>query len=275
MSDPPLLQLAGIAKRFGPVQALDGVHMAVTAGSIHGLIGENGAGKSTLMKILAGYQPADHGEIRFRGTRVRFASPADSRALGIGMLYQEPMDFPALSVLADFRAGGLERLPARRARSLFAETASTLGFHLDADARMGELSLGERQQAELVRLAAADCRLLVLDEPTTSISARQRQALFRALTQLRDQGRAIVLVSHKLAEIHELCDTVTVLRKGRVTASARRPFDERRLLEAMFGEQEAAQGPALQPRARKQARLFSGGACPCRPRCRAPRCPCP
>ncbi len=228
-----MIELTDIHKSFGTVRALRGVSLTALAGTIHGIVGENGAGKSTLMKVLTGFIEKSGGEISCRGRRVRLDSPRQALGLGIGMLYQEPLDFPQLSVLDNFMAGQPAFAP-RAARADLARLAAAFGFALDPDARVEWLTLGERQQLELLRLIRDGARLLILDEPTTGISERQRELLFAALRRLRDDGATILLVSHKLEEIERLCDTVTVLRHGRVAATCRRPFDRETLLRAMF-----------------------------------------
>ncbi len=228
-----MIELTDIHKNFGQVCALQGVSLRAMAGSIHGIVGENGAGKSTLMKVLTGFIARSGGEISCRGQKVRLASPREALRLGIGMLYQEPLDFPQLSVLDNFMAGQPAFAPAA-ARAELARQAGAFGFALDPDPRVEQLTLGERQQLELLRLIRDGARLLILDEPTTGISERQQQLLFTALRRLREGGAAILLVSHKLEEIDLLCDTVTVLRHGRVAATCQRPFNRDTLLRAMF-----------------------------------------
>ncbi len=229
-----MIELVDIHKRFGRVSALAGVSMRIRAGSVHGIVGENGAGKSTLMKILTGFITRTSGTIRFAGRETGLRTPRDADRLGIGMLYQEPLDFPRLSVLDNFMVAATGHDPARLRQQLV-ELAGRFGFSLHPDAPVEQLTVGERQQLELLRLIQRRCRVLILDEPTTGISEQQQEILFAALHALRDEGKAIVLVSHKLAEVRSLCDRVTVLRRGRVVADQERPLDEDLLLEAMFG----------------------------------------
>jgi general nucleoside transport system ATP-binding protein len=228
-----LIELTDIHKNFGQVCALQGVSLRAVAGTIHGIVGENGAGKSTLMKVLTGFIARSGGEISCQGQKVRLASPREALRLGIGMLYQEPLDFPQLSVLDNFMAGQPTFAP-KAARAELAGQAAAFGFALDPNLRVEQLTLGERQQLELLRLIRDGARLLILDEPTTGISERQQALLFAALQRLKDDGATILLVSHKLEEIELLCDTVTVLRHGRVAATRQRPFDRENLLRAMF-----------------------------------------
>ena len=228
-----MIELANISKNFGKVQALQGVSLSAEAGSIHGIVGENGAGKSTLMKILTGFTSRSGGEILCRGKKISLDRPSDAMRFGIGMLYQEPLDFPQLSVLENFMAGEAAFAPGQ-ARADLARLAAAFGFVFHPDHRVETLTVGERQQLELLRLIHVGARLLILDEPTTGISERQQEQLFAALRRLKVDGAAILLVSHKLEEIDSLCDTVTVLRHGRVAAAMRCPFDRQALLQAMF-----------------------------------------
>jgi len=228
-----MIELRSIHKRFGAVKALQGVNLHVRPGSIHGIIGENGAGKSTLMKILTGFISKTSGTILFEGREIDLKTPEEARSLGIGMLYQEPLDFPQLSVLDNFMAAASDGNPARQQQTL-AHLCNTFGFQLNSGARQEKLTVGERQQVELMRLIRDKCRILILDEPTTGISQKQQELLFKALKKLRGEGTAIILVSHKLAEIHSLCDRVTVLRQGKQAGEQERPFNEKGLLRAMF-----------------------------------------
>lgn len=228
-----MIELANISKYFGKIPALQGVSLTAEAGSIHGIVGENGAGKSTLMKILTGFTARSGGEILCRGQKIRLDTPSDAIRFGIGMLYQEPLDFPQLSVLENFMAGTTAFVPGQ-ARSDLARLAATFGFVFHPDRRVESLTVGERQQLELLRLIHGGARILILDEPTTGISERQQEQLFSALRRLKADGATILLVSHKLEEIDSLCDTVTVLRHGRTAAAMRCPFDRQTLLQAMF-----------------------------------------
>ena len=228
-----MIQLVNIHKTFGKVKALQGVNLHVRPGSIHGIIGENGAGKSTLMKILTGFIARTSGRILLDGREVALKTPESARKLGIGMLYQEPLDFPKLSVLDNFMAAAADTNPQRQAE-IITHFSNKFGFTLNLSSRQGKLTVGERQQVELMRLIRDQCRILILDEPTTGISGEQQKLLFGTLRRLREEGRAIILVSHKLAEIHSLCDRVTILRHGKPAGEQEKPFDEEQLLQAMF-----------------------------------------
>ncbi len=223
-----------ISKRFGSVQALSDVSLTAKQGTIHGLIGENGAGKSTLMKILTGYQAKSGGDILINGEKIALKTPDDAAQIGIGMLYQEPMDFPHLTVLENFSLGCPVLSRERFAASL-KHLAFAFGFQLAPKRRVELLTVGERQQIELLRLIHCETSVLILDEPTTGISPAQKALLFPALKKLATEGMTILLVSHKLEEVASLCDEVTVLRHGNVTHHTYAPFRFPELLEAMFG----------------------------------------
>lgn len=237
-----MIELINIHKTFGKVHALTGVNLRAEAATIHGIVGENGAGKSTLMQIVTGFIAKSDGEILFKGQKVCPGNPGDALRLGIGMLYQEPLDFPQLSVLDNFMAGRATYRPTEAGNEL-ARLAASFGFSLKPGSLVEDLSLGERQQLQLLRLIGDGAKVLILDEPTTGISRRQQELLFAALQKLKAEGATIFLVSHKLAEIDMLCDTVTVLRHGRVAATQQRPFNRDTLLTAMFDELTAHQPP--------------------------------
>jgi general nucleoside transport system ATP-binding protein len=230
------IQLLDIHKRFGTVRANQGVSLTVAPGTIHGILGENGAGKSTLMKILAGYIQKSSGTIRVDGRRADYRSPARAVTLGIGMLYQDPLDFPSLSILDNFILGQGRGLGWDRKKALekFSRLNRSTGFNLKPDPPVRALTVGERQQLEILRLLSLGIRTLILDEPTTGISAVQKEALFQALKMLTRLGKSVILVSHKIEDVQTWCDAVTVLRCGRVSGHQARPFDTEAVLEMMF-----------------------------------------
>ena len=231
------IELRDIHKYFGPVKANNGINLTVDAGEIHGILGENGAGKSTLMKILAGFSHQTRGEIFVDGTAVDYRNPAHAATLGIGMLYQDPLDFALLSVLDNFMLGQTDGLDSQKKKfsKRFNDLAESLNFILPPDAAVKTQTIGERQQLEIIRLMALGIEVLILDEPTTGISSTQKEVLFDALKKLAVQGKSIILVSHKLEDVEALCNRVTVLRHGEVSGKMNWPFDSRRLLEMMFG----------------------------------------
>jgi ABC-type uncharacterized transport system ATPase subunit len=232
------LELRDIHKAFGETRANDGVSMRLSAGSIHGLLGENGAGKSTLMKILSGYISADSGEVVLGGTPLRLSSPRDATRAGIGMLHQDPLvflPFTAVDNLLLGTSGGASLDRAEGIREL-GRMRERFGFALEPDVPARNLTVGERQQLEIVRLLSLGVKVLILDEPTTGISADQRTTLFEALRTLAADGMTVIFVSHKLEEVEDICDDVVVMRRGKVIGEARLPAPTDRLVEMMFGE---------------------------------------
>ena len=236
------VELQHIYKSFGAVQANVDVSLSVQAGTIHGLLGENGAGKSTLVKILSGFITRDKGDILLDGAPADVRTPADGIRAGVGMLHQDPLDFPPLTVLDNFTAGRTSGLFLRRGAAArdFRALAEQFNFALDIDEQVGNLTMGERQQLEILRLLSLGVRTLILDEPTTGISASQKTALFSALKTLAGQGKSIIFVSHKLEDVEELCDQVTVMRAGQVVGSAAIPCPTQQLVSMMFGRELAA-----------------------------------
>lgn len=239
------LELRHISKTFGPLKANNDINHTFQEGRIYAILGENGAGKSTLMKIISGYQQPDTGgELLINGTPTVIHSPSDALNNGIGMLYQDPLDFPPMTVLENYltshpRTGFLpDRSEARRE---FLSIAQRFGFHLDPDMLIEGLTIGERQQLEIVRLLSLKIGFLILDEPTTGISEAQRQTLFSTLKQLAAEDKlTIALVTHKLADVEELCDEVMVLRHGRVSGTCTMPQPPDTLVRMMFGHTEEA-----------------------------------
>lgn len=232
------LELRDIHKHFGTLRANDGISLTVEAGTLHGLLGENGAGKSTLMKVLSGYHSADSGSISLDGRQLKLASPDDAIAAGIGMLHQDPLVFLPFTVLDNFLLGspGGTRLDRRAGAGELARVSEQFGFRFQPDALARTLSVGERQQLEIVRLLWLGARVLILDEPTTGISATQRVELFSTLRTLAEGGMIVIFVSHKLEEIEELCGRVTVMRRGKVVGETDMPVSTDRLVEMMFGQ---------------------------------------
>lgn len=214
-----LAALEGVTKRYPGTLALDRVDFDVRPGEIHGLVGENGAGKSTLVKVLAGAIVPDDGYLRWRGQPVRFSSPFEALQCGIGVMHQERNLVPGFSAAENIFLGReqtrygfvLRHLLRRKAL----EAARALEFDLDLGVPVAELSASQQQLVEILRLLTLNAQLLVLDEPTASLSASEADRLLRILRQLRARGVGIVYVSHRLDEVLSLCDRVTVLRDGR------------------------------------------------------------
>lgn len=237
------IELHAITKRFGPVLASNAITLTVEGGQIIGVLGENGAGKSTLMKIVSGYQPADSGTITLDGRHMRYDSPQGAIAAGVGMLHQDPLDVGAFSVLENFVYGteGRFALNRRAARQALNDACARLGFALDPDQSVASLSIAQRQQLEIARLLALGVRALILDEPTTGISAAQKDQLFAALKTLAKDGMTVLLVSHKLEDVLALCDRAVVLRHGTLTGDTMLPVPQSTLVTMMFGQPIAAQ----------------------------------
>jgi simple sugar transport system ATP-binding protein len=232
------LKLRGISKSYGPLRANDRVDLDVAGGELHGLLGENGAGKSTLMKILSGFVRADAGEVELDGQRLDLSSPRDAIAAGIGMLHQDPLVFGPFTVLDNFllASPGAARIDHKGGRAQLAAAAQRYGFTFDPDAVARTLSVGERQQLEIARLLWLGARLLIFDEPTTGISASQRDTLFDILRRLAADGLMVIFVSHKLEEVEQLCDRVTIMRAGSIVGREDLPVPAERLVELMFGK---------------------------------------
>jgi simple sugar transport system ATP-binding protein len=232
------VELCAIHKRFGKVHANDEITIKIPAGTIQGILGENGAGKSTLMKILSGFFLPDSGDILLDGKNVKFKSPADAIKHGIGMLHQDPLDFPPLKLIDNFilgREGGL--FPDRKsAAAEFSRLAEKFGFSLDPESYVDTLTVGERQQLEILRLLWLGARVLILDEPTTGISLPQKEKLFATMKTLASQGMTVIFVSHKLEDVEFLCTSAAVLRQGKLVGVATPPFVTEKLVEMMFGK---------------------------------------
>jgi ABC-type uncharacterized transport system ATPase subunit len=232
------VELKDIHKTFGAVHANVGINLVIPAGTIQGILGENGAGKSTLMKILSGFIRADRGEILLDNCPVSIHSPADAIRLGIGMLHQDPLDFPPMRIIDNFILGHEGGLFPNRSAAVrdFKQLAKQFSFKLDPDAYVDTLTVGERQQLEILRLLWLGARVLIFDEPTTGISATQKLQLFAALTRLAAQGKTIIFVSHKLEDVEALSDQIAVLRQGILVGEAKPPFQTDHLIEMMFGK---------------------------------------
>jgi len=213
-------EMVGIVKRFPGVLANDGIDLAVRTGEIHALMGENGAGKSTLMSILYGLLPPDAGEIVVRGQGVRFTSPIDAIAHGFGMVHQSFKLFNQLTVWENvvFRAEPRRGIVIERAtaRARVREISARHRLAIDPDAIVGSLPVGVRQRVEILKALYRDARILVLDEPTAVLTPQETDALFDVLRGLTKDGRTILLVTHKLREVMDVSDRITVLRDGRV-----------------------------------------------------------
>ncbi len=233
------VELHNIHKHFGRVHANDAISLNILPGTIQGILGENGAGKSTLMKILSGFIHCDEGEIRLDGKTVKISSPADAIRHGVGMLHQDPLDFPPMTVLDNFLIGrdGAKVIPNRaEALKAFKDLQQEFSFQIDPEAYVETLTVGERQQLEILRLLWLGARVLILDEPTTGISAAQKDKLFATLRKLAAQDKTIIFVSHKLEDVEGLCHSVAVMRRGKLVGVTHPPYRTDELVEMMFGK---------------------------------------
>jgi general nucleoside transport system ATP-binding protein len=219
-AEAPALELRGITKRFGPVVANDGIDFDLRPGEVHALLGENGAGKSTLMSILYGLYHPDEGEIRVDSQPVKVDSPSRAIELGIGMVHQHFMLVPVMTVTENIVLGGEPRLRgglldvregARRVREL----SERYGLAVDPDAAIEDVTVGAQQRVEILKTLYRDARILVLDEPTAVLTAQEASELFDVLQALKRDGVAIVFITHKLGEVLEIADRITVLRRGK------------------------------------------------------------
>ncbi len=221
----PLLRMSGISKRFPGVQALDDVTFEVAPGEIHALLGENGAGKSTLLKILSGAQQPDEGEIVLAGAPVTMTSPHDAQRLGVATIYQEFTLAPNMSVAENVFIGREPGAgPFVNWRKMAADTRAItdrLGLGLKPFAVVRDLSVAEQQMVEIARALSMQSRLIVMDEPTSALSAAEVEKLFRIVRDLKAQGLSIIFVTHRLEEVMEICDRYTVLRDGRFVGAGR------------------------------------------------------
>ena len=242
---PDLLQIRNIRKTFPGVVALDDVSFSVAHGEIHTLLGENGAGKSTLMNVLTGLYHPDSGSITLDGQAVHFTSPRDSLARGIGMVHQHFMLVPAHSVFENVLLA-LDKVPNLFNRKTYKAKIQRLidEFNLDLDLEtpVWKLSIGAQQWIELIKLLMRNCQLLILDEPTAVLTPQEAGRLFNVLRQLKDQGKSIIFISHKMREVMEISDRVTILKKGKsIDTLTRGDFDESKLASLMIGRDKIPQ----------------------------------
>ncbi len=252
-----VLEARGVSRSFPGVQALSDVSLCLRAGEVHALMGQNGAGKSTLIKVLTGLCAPESGSIALAGERIRPHSPAHAQQLGISAVHQESHLLPNLSVAENICAGRYPRKPWSRGggidwrgcESQAREVLATLGIDVDVTRLAGGLSAAVQQLVAVARATATDARVLILDEPTSSLDAGEVQALFALIRRLRDRGVAILFVTHFLDQVYEICERITVLRNGRLVGEyTSRELDSRALVAAMIGRELGA-AAARQPNA--------------------------
>ncbi|MEU6041479.1 sugar ABC transporter ATP-binding protein [Actinomadura sp. NPDC047616] len=239
--DAPVLEADGVSKRFPGVLALDEVSFALRPGEVHALVGENGAGKSTLIKVFTGAHRPDGGRVLVGGEPVAFGSPLDARRAGISAVHQEVGLVPAMSVARNLLLGreprtrlGVIDLP--RLHAAAEETLAGLGVRADVRAPLRSLGIGTQQMVALARAVSVDARVVIMDEPTSSLEPREVETLFGVVRELRGRGISTVYVSHRLDELYRLCDRVTVLRDGRVAHTGPlADLDRLRLISLMLG----------------------------------------
>lgn len=223
----PFLQTRGLGKRFGAVVALDDVDFSANLGEVTALVGDNGAGKSTLIKVLAGAHPATTGEVWVEGERVKFASPIDAGNHGIATIYQELALADNLSVYENVFLGremvrhvmGIPLLDRRAMRKRVAQVLSDLDAHLPSiTTQVADLSGGQRQAVAISRALNLEARLFIMDEPTAALAVAETRKVLDLILQLRDAGRAVILISHNIGDVFEVADRIVVLRRGRKVA---------------------------------------------------------
>ena len=221
----PAIELKGISKAFGPVQANKDISISVQPGTIHGIIGENGAGKSTLMSILYGFYKADAGEIFIGGKKTEIPDSQAAIAAGIGMVFQHfklVENFTVLeNIILGAEDGGLLKPSLAKARGALIALERDYGLNVDPDAVIEEIGVGKQQRVEILKALYREAQILILDEPTGVLTPAEADQLFRILGRLRDEGKTIILITHKLREIMEITDTVSVMRRGEMTATVK------------------------------------------------------
>jgi simple sugar transport system ATP-binding protein len=243
-----LLEMRGIVRCFGTVRANDGIDLDVHAGEIVGLLGENGSGKSTLMKVLFGMIPPDGGGIVFRGRELSDHHPRQAMEAGIAMIHQHFMLVEAMTVVENVMLGWDEagwRLNRAAIATRIRDASARFGLALDPFARVADLPLGRRQRIEILKAILRDAELLILDEPTSNLAPPEVAELLAILRRLRSEGKGIVFITHKLPEVLEVCDSVTVLRAGRVSGRAKVAGASRAQLAAMMVDRDLSAPPML------------------------------
>jgi len=235
------IKIKNISKKFDSVIANDQINIEITSKKIHALLGENGAGKSTLVKIISGHYSPDSGEIFINDNKLDTGSTSSSIKNGIGILSQDPLDFQNLSIKESFIVGSKkfgENFRDKNIQNELFKAFKKYEIELSLDQKIRSLSIGERQQIELIRLLFEDSKIIILDEPTNGFSLKQRDLIFKMLKTLSSEGYIIILVSHKLDEVLELCQEATILKGGKKIKTIPIPYDKNKIIDLMFqGEQ--------------------------------------
>ncbi|AEF84753.1 ribose import ATP-binding protein RbsA [Treponema primitia ZAS-2] len=253
MADNTIFKLAGISKRFPGVIALDSVDLEIKAGEVHGLVGENGAGKSTLIKIITGAHAPDEGDIFFNGQKLGSINPHYSMSLGIACIYQELNQIPHMTVAENIYLGR-EKLRTKflsiinrdEMKKRSREVLSSLGLDIDPALNVGALGVGRQQMVEIARAVQAEARLIIMDEPTASLSARESEELLRITRFLKEKGVSVIYISHRLDEVKAICDRITILRDGKTVTTVNNAditIDE--MVKGMVGRDIAQKYPKL------------------------------
>lgn len=234
------LELNAITKSFGALVANDGINLAVNDGEIHAILGENGAGKSTLMNIVYGLLQPDSGEIKVDGKVVTINEPSDALAVGIGMVHQHFMLIPVFTVLENIVLGHentskVGKLKLHEARERLMKIANDFGFEIDPDAYVENLPVGVQQRVEILKALVYEAKVLILDEPTAVLTPQETDELIEVMKRLRAQGTSIIFISHKLREVKAVADRITVIRRGKVVATAEPSASQEELAALMVG----------------------------------------
>src|SRR5665811_1336684 len=234
------LELRSITKTFGSLVANDHIDLMVEPGEIHCLLGENGAGKSTLMNVLYGLYRADDGEILLDDVVQHFAGPGDAMAAGIGMVHQHFMLIPVFTVAENVMLGHEQttfggRLDVNAAGAQVKEISAKFGFHVDPDALVEDLPVGIQQRVEIIKALSRDAKVLIFDEPTAVLTPQETDELMAIMRQLKESGAAIVFITHKLREVREVADRITVVRRGAVVGEAEPTSSDAELAALMVG----------------------------------------
>ena len=220
MSDTNIIEMRGITKRFGAVTANKGINLSIPANTIHAIVGENGAGKSTIMKILYGFYTADEGEIFIDGQPRQIRNPHDAIALGLGMVHQHFMLVPPMTVMENIvlgaEPGSAAKIDFKQAEEQITKLSRDFGFDIDPHKLVEQLSVGQQQRVEVLKALYRGARILILDEPTAVLTPQEVEEFFKILRSMREQGKTIIIITHKLNEVLALSDNVTVMRDGQV-----------------------------------------------------------